>query len=398
MKKLLVLLLVVCLIAGGAFGYLLGKDGTIRATASAAAPAVTAAPAEETAETGGLDYEAIYALHDPDEVVMHVGDQPVTWSEYFYYLSRQGQSVENYFASMAMYGMNTTWTDAADDEGHNFVDLTLESAESVARSLVGTFGFAAANDVALSVEDLETIENKVKEDTLALCGEDATRADLDKYLEGIYLSPALYDRMNEVSVLYQNGFTKLYGENGEKMSDEEALAYLEKNGYLSANHILLMTIDPSSYEALDDETKAAKQAQAAELAAELQGIEDTEARLARFAELKEQFDEDSGKAAYPNGYVFQPGDMVEEFENTVKAQEAFQVSDPVESAYGYHVIMTLPLDPDAVLEYSSGGAAMTARSTAANAAYSEMVDSYVEEQELVYAEGFEKPDLLSFVK
>ena len=394
MKKLLVLLLVVCLIAGGVFGFLLGKDGTIRQVK----PLVTPAPVEETTETGGLNYDAIYALHEPDEVVLYVGDQPVTWSEYFYYLSRQGQSVENYFASMAMYGMNTTWTDTADDEGHNFVDLTLESAESVARSLEGTFGFAAANDVALSVEDLETIENKVKEDTLALCGEDATRADLDKYLEGIYLSPALYDRMNEVSVLYQNGFTKLYGENGEKMSDEEALAYLEKNGYLSANHILLMTIDPSSYEALDDETKAAKQAQAAELAAELQGIEDTEARLARFAELKEQFDEDSGKAAYPDGYVFQPGDMVEEFENTVKAQEAFQVSDPVESAYGYHVIMTLPLDPDAVLEYSSGGAAMTARSTAANAAYSEMVDSYVEEQELVYAEGFEKPDLLSFVK
>lgn len=397
MKKLLVLLLVVCLIAGGVFGYLLGKDGTIRATAPAK-PAATPAPAEETAAAGGLDYDAIYALHDPDEVVLHVGDQPVTWSEYFYYLARQGQSVENYFTSMAMYGMNTTWTDAADEEGHNFAELTLESAENVARSLGGTFGFAAANGITLSVEDLETIEDKVREDTLALCGEDATRADLDEYLEGIYLSPALYDRMNEVSVLYQNGFTKLFGENGEKMSDEEALAYLENNGYLSANHILLMTIDPSSYEALDDETKAAKQAQAAALAAELQAIEDTEARLARFAELKEQYDEDTGKVNYPDGYVFQPGDMVEEFENTVKAQEAFQVSDPVESAYGYHVIMTLPLDPDAVLEYSSGGAAMTARSTAANAAYSEMVDTYVEEQELTYAEGFEKPDLLSFVK
>ena len=59
MKKLLVLLLVVCLTAGGVFGFLLGKDGTIRQVK----PLVTPAPVEETTETGGLNYDAIYALH-----------------------------------------------------------------------------------------------------------------------------------------------------------------------------------------------------------------------------------------------------------------------------------------------------------------------------------------------
>ncbi len=400
MKKLFVLVLAVCLIAAGVFGFLLGKDGAIRAprpAVTSAAPAATAAPAEDTS-TGGLDYDAIYALHDPDEVVMTVDGQNISWSEYFYYLYRQGQSVENYFSSMASYGMNTTWTDEADEEGRNFAELTLHSAESIASSLAGTMGFAKANGVTLSVEDLATIEEKVREDTVALCGEDGTRADLDEYLESIHLPAALYDRMNEVSVLYQNGFTVLFGENGEKMTDEEALAYLEQNGYLSANHILLMTIDPSSYEALDDETKAAKQAQAAEIAAELQAIEDPEARLARFAELKEEFDEDTGKVNFPQGYTFQPGDMVAEFEEAVKSQEDYQVSDPVESAYGYHVIMTLPLDPNAVMDYSSGGEAMTARSNAANEAYSAAVDAYIEALEPVYAEGFELPNLLDYVK
>ena len=258
--------------------------------------------------------------------------------------------------------------------------------------------FAEENGVTLSVEDLDAIEKKVQEDIIALCGEEGTRADLDQYLEEIRLPAALYDRMNEVSVLYQNGFTALYGENGEKMSDEEALAYLEQNGYLNANHILFMTLDAETYEDLDEETKAAKREQAAAIAAELQAIEDPEARLARFAELKEQFDEDTGKTLYPNGYIFQPGEMVAEFEEAVKAQEAFQVSDPVESAYGYHVIMTLPLTPDAVLDYSSSGAEMTARSTAANEAYAAAVDAYIEALEPVYAEGFEAPDLLSFVK
>ncbi len=398
MKKLIALLLIICLLAGGAFGFLLGKDGTIRATARAAAATPAPEAASAPAASGTLDYEALYALHDPDEVVMTVAGHDVTWSEYYYYLYRQSQSVESYFSSMAMYGMKTTWTDAADEEGSTFAELAVKSAEDIARSLEGTIGFAQENGVTLSVEDFETIENKVREDTIALCGEAGTRADLDKQLEDMYLPAALYDRMNEVSVLYQNGFTALYGENGEKMTDEEALAYLEENGYLSANHILFMTIDPSSYEDLDEETKAAKQAQAAEIAAELQAIEDPEERLARFAELKEQFDEDTGKTAYPDGYVFLPGDMVAEFEAAVKNQEAYQVSDPVESAYGYHIIMTLPLNPDAVLEYSSAGAAMTARSTAANEAYAAAVDAYIEALEPVYAEGFEAPDLLSFVK
>ncbi len=104
MKKLLILALVVCLLAGGVFGFLLGKDGTIRRTAPAAKPAATSAPAETSASpaAGGLDYEALYALHEPDEIVMTVGGHEVPWSEYFYYLYRQGQSVESYFSSMAM--------------------------------------------------------------------------------------------------------------------------------------------------------------------------------------------------------------------------------------------------------------------------------------------------------
>ncbi|MBR4549789.1 MAG: peptidylprolyl isomerase [Oscillospiraceae bacterium] len=399
MKKLFVLLLVVCLLASGVLGFLLGRDGTIRKTVTAAAtPAPAAATPAAAASTGGLDYDAIYALHDPDEIVMTVAGHEVPWSEYFYYLYRQGQSVESYFSSMAMYGMSADWTDEADEEGHSFAEFTVDSAESIARSLAGTMSFAEENGVTLSVEDLDAIEKKVQEDIVALCGEEGTRADLDQYLEEIRLPAALYDRMNEVSVLYQNGFTALYGENGEKMSDEEALAYLEQNGYLNANHILFMTLDAETYEDLDEETKAAKREQAAAIAAELQAIEDPEARLARFAELKEQFDEDTGKTLYPNGYIFQPGEMVAEFEEAVKAQEAFQVSDPVESAYGYHVIMTLPLTPDAVLDYSSSGAEMTARSTAANEAYAAAVDAYIEALEPVYAEGFEAPDLLSFVK
>ena len=395
MKKFIIVLLALCIVAGGVLGYSYGAKEKLTSPAAAAEAAPSAEPA---VQASGLDYEAIYALHELDEVVMTVGDKSVTWAEYFYYLYRQSQSVESYFNTMAAYGIESAWTDPADEDGTSFAALTIESADTTALSLCAMESFAEANGITLSDADRASIEEKVQTDIEAACGEGATREDFDAYLASFYMPSELYDRMNELSVLYQQGYIQLYGENGEKLSDEETLAYLEGQDYMAANHILLMTIDPSSYESLDEESVAAKKAQAEEIAAELQGIDDNEELMARFAELKEEYDEDTGKVMFPNGYMFLPGSMVAEFEDAVKAQEDYQVSDPVESSYGYHVIITLPLDPDAIVDYSSSGVALTARSTAANAIYAKALDDFTLEQEVVPVDGFEAPDLTEFIK
>ena len=395
MKKFVIVLLALFLVVGGVLGYSYGVKE------KAAIPAATAEPddtVEPTVQVSGLDYEAIYALHEPDEVVMTIGDKSVTWDEYFYYLYHQSQSVESYFSTMAAYGVESSWTDPADEDGTSFADLTIESANATALSLKAMESFAEVNGIELSDADRASIEEKVQADIAAACGEGATREDFDAYLAGLYMPGKLYDQMNELSVLYQQGYIQLYGENGEKLSDEETLAWLEGQDYMAANHILLMTIDPRSYESLDEEAVAAKKAQAEEIAAQLQAIDDNEELMARFAELKEEYDEDTGKIMFPNGYVFLPGSMVAEFENAVKSQDDYQVSDPVLSTYGYHVIVTLPLDPDAVVDYSSNGTAMTARSTAANSLYAQALDDFTLEQEIVPVDGFEAPDLASFVK
>lgn len=398
MKKLLIVLMVLCLVVTAGIGLDFAAGGKLPAPAATAEAAPSSAPAATPAPATGLDYDALYALHEPDEVVMTVGGKAVPWSEYFYYLSRQSQSVESYFNMMAAYGMAADWDDPVDGGEETYQQLTLESAEATAQSLTAMGSYAEKQGVTLSEEDRAAIETKAESDYAAIGGEGATREDFEAYLESIYLPAELYDRMNELSVLYQNGFAQLYGENGEKLSDEEAMAYLEDNAYMAANHILLMTIDPATYESLDEETVAAKKAQAEEIAAELRAITDTEELLTRFAELKEELDEDTGKVVYSDGYVFLPGEMVTEFEETAKSQEAYQVSEPVESTYGYHIILTLPLDPDAVLSYSSAGAPMTARSTAANEAYSQALDAYTLEQEIVYADGFEPPVLKDYLK
>ena len=104
---------------------------------------------------------------DHNPIVMTIAGQDIPWREYFYYLYRQCQSVEQYFDTMTMYGMAATWSDAADEDGHSYADLAVESARNIALSLSSTLGFAESNDVSLSVADLETIEKKVQEDILA---------------------------------------------------------------------------------------------------------------------------------------------------------------------------------------------------------------------------------------
>ena len=432
MKRLILILLAVCLVAGCAIGYVAYK-GTLTETAQslqAAAPQpgeeepavaepvtdvpedaedVTYADTEpgETSEESAiprvrsLDYAAVYATHDPDEVVAKVGDHEVTWSEYFYLLFSQSVQVQDYFNSLAgYYGIAMDWEDPlGDDSGETYIDVVLENVDAYLSQQAALEGFLTENGVELTEEDLAAIaETEHADIAQALGKEDGTREEFDEFLSEVYLTPALYDRMNRINYLAQRGFTQLYGENGEKVSDEAAVAWLEENEYLNANHILLLTKDMGTGEALSEADVQEKLAIAEKLLEELKGISDPEELVKRFKELKEEYCEDSGKVAYPDGYIFTPGTMVAEFEDAVKALDAYGLSDIVETAYGYHIILRLPLDADSVLETSSAGTPLTARNKQANDEYGERLQAYLDSLELEYVEGFTKPDLASFLQ
>ena len=398
MKKFVSILIIICLVFGAAITYT--GCGANDAAESETSPEPSAEPSEsvddtetETASVPQLDFEALYASHDADEVVMTMDGENVTWEEYFYWLYYSGVQVNNYInqmaANMSAYGMNVTWDDAADDTGISFKDYVVQLAEDNIRQIHSIKKFSAENDVTLTEDNLKAIEEQRKTDMVNLCGEEVSDDEFAEFLKSTYYLPIkVYDDMNEINYLYQNCFAKLYGEDGEKLSDEKAEAYLKDSGYMNAAHILFMTVDPSTGEALDDETIAEKKALADKFAAELAGITDTEKLQERFAEIKDEYCEDTGKEAYPDGYIFTPGTMVTEFEDTVNALEDYQVSDPILSSYGYHVIIRLPLDPDKVVEYSYEGTPLTARSLAANAEYASRMDAQYEKAEFAFVPGF----------
>ena len=427
MKKMIIALVIVCLLIGGVIGFLNTrneKPGVIGAAESpadvlvteaqgaqaepvetaAAEPAAETAPdAAEEAEAFQVrvpDYAAMYALHDPEEIVATVDGQDVTWGEYFYLYFSQAKQLENYFNTMvAYYGAAPDWADQVEEDSDaTFADMITESAGDTLRQIRAIEGMSEKAGVELTDEQLEQIRAQEEQDIIGAVGEGKTEEDFNAYIETIFLPRSLYDRMNRVNFLYRQGFVQAYGENGELVEDGTAVQYLADNEYLAATHILLMTIDPATFEALDEEAAAEKLQQAQKIADELKAIEDRDERLKRFAELKEEFCEDTGKETFPDGYIFLPGAMVAEFEQAVLSLEEFEISDPVKTDYGYHVIMRLPLDPDGVIEYSNDGTPLTARSKAANEAYGKALQDYFDSLSVEYADGFEVPNLLDYLQ
>ena len=399
MKKLIIGLLALGLIVVLALGFtnsdLVLKSDKAAATAEttetapAAEPAAQAeTPAEEEGptlvEAGGVDYDAIYALHAPEEVVMTVDGKDVTWQDYFYAFYNQAQGMEQTFQMYQSYGMAMGWDSQANEAGQTFAELVDESAEKTMRSLVTVESLAEEKGVTLNEEEEAQLEAEHKDNISYFCGENGTEEDLYAKLETMYLSKDFYSRLICHSYLTQ----AILRTEGEQLSDEEVLSWMEENGILSANHILIGTMNLSTGEALDEAQVAEKTALAQQIAQELQAIEDPEEREKRFLELKEQYCEDGGD------YVFGPGVMVEEFYNGTQALAEGEVSDPVQSTYGYHIILRRPLKADDSVMSASG--TQSARELMMNERVNQLLQERMDQQQVEYAPGFQAPKILDY--
>lgn len=200
-----------------------------------------------------------------------------------------------------------------------------------------------AAQVGLSVPQ-ETVDG-LKEDCASIVEQLGSEELAEHYFWMNMMTSGLYQSLfagGEASVLLQDYY---YGEGAEGYpTDAETLAYAQDElGVYRAKHILLLTMDMDTREALDDATIAEKKAQADDLLAQLRASDDP---ITLFDTLMNEYSEDTGLAANPDGYTTYKGMMVSAFEDAALALKDGEISDVVESEYGYHIILRLPLDPD----------------------------------------------------
>ena len=375
---------------------------TPEATAAPAAEAgsETAAPSDAAEETEAPEaepdpeeearqarYKAAYEKYDPDQTVILVGEKPVSWSEYYSWVYEVASQME------PLYEV-TDWNEPR------------EMLESVVPD--ATFGSYIRKTALGYVTQISVIEQKAEEMGVTLS--DAQREELqamidgyaelyggqeglEELLNGNYVTMDYFLRQMEAMELIDNLFVELYGENGNKLPEADAVAYLEDLGYLHAKHILFKTVDDNR-EPLPEEEIAEKKAEADGVLAELLACS-AEELPERFDALMAQYSEDTGLLANPDGYYFMPGEMTPAFETATLATEVGTLCpELVETPYGYHILYRPQMRGDDVMDYDSNSAPYSPCAYVSALLFSKVTDDWFVEAErsAMYVDGFDTLD------
>lgn len=269
-----------------------------------------------------------------DEVVIQMGDSPVTASEYLYWLS---WTIQQYLAQFGGQMNTLPWDSAMSDE-FTFGQYMLNEATEVA-VYYNTLSAMARQEGITPDPAVAAEADQYYADLVVQAGDEAR---VTHTLWANLLTRDLLIRHSEYSDLYSQ-LLKLYTDRSGTPTDAEVMAYLEETGQYRAKHILLSTIDLDTREPLDEETIARKKATADDLLAQLRGAEDP---INLFDALMHEYSEDTGLEANPEGYTTEKGAMVAPFEQAALALKDGEISDVVESQFGYHIILRLPMNPD----------------------------------------------------
>lgn len=342
-------------------------------------------PANGTAETETKDFGPVYESFEPDTVMMTINGTNVTWQELFYWYYFDVSQLESYF------GPITDWEEAnAFDSSKTNKEYIINSALETLKHYYGLESKAAELGVKLSDEDRAEID-ELWQSNVENYGKGDEKAYLS-YLEEAFLSKEMFYHINEVNTLYSLMLEELYGADGEKLGDSEVLDEAGELGYMRAKHILFKTTNDSG-EALSDEEMAESRATAETLLAELQAITDPAALEARFDELIAEYGQDSGTDFYTDGYTFLPGEMLAEFETAVSGLEENGLSGIVETSAGYHIILRLPLNASAIVEYASETSRSTLAKIISQKIFESNTNTWADECKVTVSKEYEDMDI-----
>ena len=299
------------------------------------------------ADPGDMAYKTAGVVRD--SAFLTVDGQDITAEEYLFWLLNaiSGQKQNGYLAD------DTAWETTLNDvpTAEELKNEALETAKVY--RIIETK--AAEMGVTLSEENQTQLDSELQQVSDALGGDDA----LQTWLDDRCISREGFTQMNAVYYLNQGIQQKLTEDGTLTPTDESMAAFFKDQGVYAAKHILISTrtlsADGQSYEEFTDEEKAAALTTAQDYCAQIAAAGDTGAK---FDELMNAYSADGrdadGNLGAPDGYVFLEdgtltngqGALVTEFVDAAKALEIGQVSQPVQTDYGYHIIMRVDPDSD----------------------------------------------------
>ncbi len=382
-KRIIALMLAVVLMAALFTGCNKTVDEVIDNTENSGENGETTDTAEngEAASASSRDYGLARMTYPADELVMTIGDEEISWDEFFNWIC---YSVTNYEYT---YGGITDFSAEA-TLGGTIKDTVLNDAKYYLTLYREIERHAAEMGIDYPEDIDETVQSEL-DSTLEYYEGDAVK--LGEYINSTFGSRENCEYIMRIDSLYDAIFKELYGEDGANLTDEQIEAGTE--GMLMAKHILIKTVNDDN-SALSDEEKAAA-------LEKIQGIKDQldnydgDDLEGYFDELMQEYSEDPGSQSSPDGYLFQEGDMVTEFYEGTKNIEIGEISDIIETSYGYHIIMRLPINLESTpSSYSRYGYTYSMRYIIASQLFRSTFQSWVEEADVETTEFYDTIDLI----
>lgn len=310
--------------------------GTLAGCGDSPAPSATPAPDDIAYQAAGIAR---------DTVLFTVDGADVTADDYLFWLlgSISDAKQNGYLAD------DTAWEEEID--GVATSEYLKTAALETAKLYAVMQSKAAEKGIALSEDEQAEADAQMEQMSSYLSMMGYT---LEEYLNSQCITEETFRAMNEVYYLNQAYVAKLVEEGDERLqaTEENMTAFLDENGFYSCKHILLTTrretgeTDSSGnpvYEDFSEEETAKVKEEADALLAQIRAADDPEAEFDKvMQERSDDGRDEEGNLYSPDGYDTYAGQMVAEFEEAALALQVGEISEPVKSPFGYHIILRLP--------------------------------------------------------
>jgi len=209
------------------------------------------------------------------------------------------------------------------NSGESFEEEDISNAAYQAiLTYYGVEELAKQYNVELAALDRKTVLDSLNETITNMGGKSA----YNSFLKAFRLTNNEYKKIMYNNYMKTLLTTYLYdAENGIEIPSREVCKSLFEENYICCTHILISTQNCTEQAQYDKALAKAK-----DVLARAQAGED-------FVALADEFNEDSGQDN-KTGYVFTQGQMVTAFEDAAYALEPGEISDIVQTQYGYHII------------------------------------------------------------
>lgn len=246
-------------------------------------------------------------------LVGRVGEREITLAEYIAYFKG---------IKIGMDGGDSSLWENNDDIKELFLAQVEDSVK-----LLYAIPLLAQNSSFVLTDDMNAaIDNAIATEIASINATDST--SYEKALSDNFLTDAVYRNL-----VRNQCIAELMSYSSYTLTDEDYLNYVKDN-YVRVKHILCST------QGLDEEQKTSVKALADSLSQRAKEGEDFESLVSEYS--VDGMDVNTG-------YYFTKGKMVKPFEDASYALAVGEVSDPVESQFGYHIIKKYEMEDEYIL-------------------------------------------------